>query len=232
MGQVVRKQGASGAGGIHRQDQRAHRARIGVVGTGMAHHVDDEAVDLDRQYEDWVYLVAFFGGGLGSAVAWLGQRLAREQRARIDAVLDRLLAILIEARHPSRPFPHRRPVPPAIRHRGAGGIHRQDQRAHRARIGRLAREQRARIDAVLDRLLAILIEARATQDPAALDAPSRRQSATAARAASTARISALIVRASVSLARAWRRRWPGSASASPASSAPASTPSSTGCSPS
>ncbi|GJD47859.1 hypothetical protein OPKNFCMD_0571 [Methylobacterium crusticola] len=51
-----------------------------------------------QRYEDWVYLAAFFGGGLGSAVAWLGQRLAREQRARIDTVLDRLLAILAEAR--------------------------------------------------------------------------------------------------------------------------------------
>ncbi len=52
---------------------------------------------LDR-YEDWIYLLAFFGGTLGSGVAWLGQRLARKRRERIDVVLDRLLDILAEAR--------------------------------------------------------------------------------------------------------------------------------------
>lgn len=52
---------------------------------------------LDR-YEDWIYLVAFFGGTLGSGVAWLGQRLARKRRERIDIILDRLLDILAEAR--------------------------------------------------------------------------------------------------------------------------------------
>ncbi|HJE25130.1 MAG TPA: C4-dicarboxylate ABC transporter substrate-binding protein [Methylorubrum populi] len=52
---------------------------------------------LDR-YEDWIYLFAFFGGTLGSGVAWLGQRLARKRRERIDIILDRLLDILAEAR--------------------------------------------------------------------------------------------------------------------------------------
>lgn len=52
---------------------------------------------LDR-YEDWIYLLAFFGGTIGSGVAWLGQRLARKRRERIDVVLDRLLDILSEAR--------------------------------------------------------------------------------------------------------------------------------------
>ncbi|SFK46649.1 TRAP-type uncharacterized transport system, substrate-binding protein [Methylorubrum salsuginis] len=52
---------------------------------------------LDR-YEDWIYLLAFFGGTIGSGVAWLGQRLARKRRERIDVVLDRLLDILAEAR--------------------------------------------------------------------------------------------------------------------------------------
>ncbi|KMO39284.1 TAXI family TRAP transporter solute-binding subunit [Methylobacterium aquaticum] len=65
---------------------------------GAVDYYEREQQTFLQRYEDWVYLVAFFGGGLGSAVAWLGQRLAREQRARIDAVLDRLLAILIEAR--------------------------------------------------------------------------------------------------------------------------------------
>lgn len=52
---------------------------------------------LDR-WEDWIYLLAFFGGTIGSGFAWLGQRLARKRRERIDIVLDRLLDILAEAR--------------------------------------------------------------------------------------------------------------------------------------
>lgn len=52
---------------------------------------------LDR-YEDYIYLLAFFGGTLGSAVAWLGQRLARKRRERVDVVLDRLLDVMREVR--------------------------------------------------------------------------------------------------------------------------------------
>ncbi|MGU3540804.1 TAXI family TRAP transporter solute-binding subunit [Methylobacterium sp. A54F] len=52
---------------------------------------------LDR-YEDYIYLFAFFGGTIGSGIAWLGQRLARKRRERIDIVLDRLLEMLREVR--------------------------------------------------------------------------------------------------------------------------------------
>ena len=52
---------------------------------------------LDR-YEDYIYLLAFFGGTIGSGVAWIGQRLARKRRERIDIVLDRLLDIMREVR--------------------------------------------------------------------------------------------------------------------------------------
>jgi hypothetical protein len=52
---------------------------------------------LDR-YEDYIYLFAFFGGTIGSGIAWLGQRLARKRRERVDIVLDRLLDILREVR--------------------------------------------------------------------------------------------------------------------------------------
>lgn len=48
---------------------------------------------LDR-YQDWVYILASVGGGLGSALAWLSQRLARTRRERIDEVIDRLIEIL------------------------------------------------------------------------------------------------------------------------------------------
>ena len=57
---------------------------------------------LDR-YEDWIYLFAFFGGTIGSGFAWLGQRLARKRRERVDVVLDRLLDILGEARSAATP---------------------------------------------------------------------------------------------------------------------------------
>jgi TRAP-type uncharacterized transport system substrate-binding protein len=52
---------------------------------------------LDR-YEDYIYLLAFFGGTIGSGIAWIGQRLARKRRERIDIVLDRLLDIMREVR--------------------------------------------------------------------------------------------------------------------------------------
>ncbi|TGD95581.1 TAXI family TRAP transporter solute-binding subunit [Methylobacterium nonmethylotrophicum] len=52
---------------------------------------------IDR-YGDWVYLLAVLGGGFGSALAWLRQRLRRLRRERIDVVMDRLLEILAEAR--------------------------------------------------------------------------------------------------------------------------------------
>ncbi|MCJ2066787.1 C4-dicarboxylate ABC transporter substrate-binding protein [Methylobacterium sp. J-088] len=52
---------------------------------------------LDR-YEDYIYLFAFFGGTIGSGFAWIGQRLARKRRERVDFVLDRLLAIMREVR--------------------------------------------------------------------------------------------------------------------------------------
>ena len=57
---------------------------------------------LDR-YEDYIYLLAFFGGTIGSGIAWLGQRLARKRRERIDVVLDRLLDIMREVRAASVP---------------------------------------------------------------------------------------------------------------------------------
>jgi TRAP transporter TAXI family solute receptor len=52
---------------------------------------------MDR-YGDWVYLLAFFGSGLASALAWFRQRFLRQRREEIDDVLDRLLVILAEAR--------------------------------------------------------------------------------------------------------------------------------------
>lgn len=65
---------------------------------GAVDYFEREQQTFIERYEDWIYLIAFFGGTLGSSVAWLGQRLARKRRERIDTVLDRLLDILREAR--------------------------------------------------------------------------------------------------------------------------------------
>ena len=65
---------------------------------GAVDYFEREQQTFLERYEDWIYLLAFFGGTIGSGVAWLGQRLARKRRERIDGVLDRLLDILAELR--------------------------------------------------------------------------------------------------------------------------------------
>jgi TRAP-type uncharacterized transport system substrate-binding protein len=65
---------------------------------GAVDYFEREQQTLFERYEDYVYLLAFFGGTVGSGIAWLGQRLARKRRERIDVVLDRLLDILREVR--------------------------------------------------------------------------------------------------------------------------------------
>jgi hypothetical protein len=70
---------------------------------GAVDYFEREQQTFLQRYEDWIYLVAFFGGTLGSCVAWIGQRLARKRRERVDAVLDRLLDILAEVRAAEHP---------------------------------------------------------------------------------------------------------------------------------
>ncbi|KQP10151.1 MAG: TAXI family TRAP transporter solute-binding subunit [Methylobacterium sp.] len=65
---------------------------------GAVDYFEREQQTLFERYEDYIYLLAFFGGTIGSGIAWLGQRLARERRERIDVVLDRLLDLLREVR--------------------------------------------------------------------------------------------------------------------------------------
>ncbi len=65
---------------------------------GAVDYFEREQQTLFDRYEDYIYFVAFFGGTMGSGIAWLGQRLARKRRERIDIVLDRLLDILREVR--------------------------------------------------------------------------------------------------------------------------------------
>lgn len=69
---------------------------------GAVDYFEREQQTFLERYEDYIYLFAFFGGTIGSGIAWLGQRLARKRRERVDVVLDRLLDILREARGAGR----------------------------------------------------------------------------------------------------------------------------------
>jgi hypothetical protein len=64
---------------------------------GAVDYFEREQQSFIERYETWIYLLAFLGGGIGSAVAWIGQRLSRLRRERIEEATDRLLAIRQEA---------------------------------------------------------------------------------------------------------------------------------------
>lgn len=64
---------------------------------GAIDFYEREQQGLIERYETWIYLVAFLGGGIGSAFAWIGQRLSRVRRERVEEATDRLLAIRAEA---------------------------------------------------------------------------------------------------------------------------------------
>ncbi len=75
----------------------ATSARLPIHPGAIDYYEREQRSFLDR-YQDWIYVLASVGGGLGSALAWLSQRIARTRRARIDEVLDRLIEILDSAR--------------------------------------------------------------------------------------------------------------------------------------
>ncbi|GJE57180.1 hypothetical protein EKPJFOCH_3693 [Methylobacterium thuringiense] len=64
---------------------------------GAVDYYEREQQGFVERYETWIYLVAFLGGGIGSAVAWVGQRLSRIRRERIEEATDQLLEIRREA---------------------------------------------------------------------------------------------------------------------------------------
>jgi len=74
----------------------ATSARIPIHPGAIDYFEREQHSFIDR-YGDTIYLIAAVAGALGSAVAWLRQRLARLRRERIDEVTDRLLAIIEEA---------------------------------------------------------------------------------------------------------------------------------------
>ncbi len=65
---------------------------------GAIDYFEREQETFIERYESWIYLVAILGGGLGSTVAWLRQRIGRIRRERIEVATERLLELRSEAR--------------------------------------------------------------------------------------------------------------------------------------
>ena len=65
---------------------------------GAIDFYEREQESFIERYESWIYLVAIFGGGLGSVYAWLRQRLTRIRRHRIEVATESLLKIRANAR--------------------------------------------------------------------------------------------------------------------------------------
>ena len=65
---------------------------------GAIDYYEREQQGFIERYETWIYLVAFLGGGLGSAFAWLSQRLSRLRRERVEIATARLLELRSTAR--------------------------------------------------------------------------------------------------------------------------------------
>lgn len=68
---------------------------------GAVDYYEREQQSFIERYETWIYLIAFLSGGIGSAVAWVGQRLSRLRRERVEEATDRLLEIRREAQDTS-----------------------------------------------------------------------------------------------------------------------------------
>src|SRR3954454_20840108 len=52
---------------------------------------------MDR-YGDWLWLLLFAGGGISSVLAWMAEVFAQKRRELVDEILDRLTALISEAR--------------------------------------------------------------------------------------------------------------------------------------
>ncbi|TXN21177.1 TAXI family TRAP transporter solute-binding subunit [Methylobacterium sp. WL9] len=65
---------------------------------GAIDYFEREQESFIERYETWIYLVAFFGGGVGSILAWLRQRFSRLRRERLEVATERLLDIRDQAR--------------------------------------------------------------------------------------------------------------------------------------
>lgn len=65
---------------------------------GALDYYEREQESFIERYESWIYLVAIFGGGIGSVYAWLRQRLSRIRRHRIEVATESLLELRGKAR--------------------------------------------------------------------------------------------------------------------------------------
>ncbi|MGY2046623.1 TAXI family TRAP transporter solute-binding subunit [Methylobacterium sp. JK268] len=74
----------------------ATSARVPIHPGAIDYFEREQRGFVDR-YGDLIYLAGFVLGGLGSAVAWLRQRMARLRREPVDEAIERLLAIVAEA---------------------------------------------------------------------------------------------------------------------------------------
>ncbi|GJD56503.1 TAXI family TRAP transporter solute-binding subunit [Methylobacterium dankookense] len=68
---------------------------------GAMDYFEREQEGFIERYETWIYLVAFLGGGIGSALAWLRQRVFRIRRERVETATERLVEIQAAARESS-----------------------------------------------------------------------------------------------------------------------------------
>ena len=68
---------------------------------GAVDYFEREQQSFIERYETWIYLIAFLSGGIGSAAAWVRQRLSRLRRERVEEATDRLLEIRREAQDTS-----------------------------------------------------------------------------------------------------------------------------------
>jgi hypothetical protein len=75
----------------------ATTARLPIHPGAIDYYEREQQTFIER-YESWIYLVAILGGGVGSTIAWLRQRLGRIRRQRIEVATARLLELRSEAR--------------------------------------------------------------------------------------------------------------------------------------
>ncbi|MGH1573525.1 TAXI family TRAP transporter solute-binding subunit [Methylobacterium sp. P31] len=75
----------------------ATTARLPIHPGAIDYYEREQQTFIER-YESWIYLVAILGGGIGSMIAWLRQRLGRIRRQRIEVATARLLELRSDAR--------------------------------------------------------------------------------------------------------------------------------------
>jgi TRAP-type uncharacterized transport system substrate-binding protein len=65
---------------------------------GAVDYFNREQQTIMDRWGDWLWLALFAAGGLTSVIAWLRQQFVRQRQEVIDKVLDRLVAMISEAR--------------------------------------------------------------------------------------------------------------------------------------